>query len=105
MRASKPDQWTARQLAQLLGVPVPTVTFWVSSGLVTPDRHGRGRGGHSIGMMGLLELVTVHELRQAGFSMQKIRRVVGALHELSGHEHPFARLTIVSIGDDIAWKD
>lgn len=97
--------WTARKLALLLGLPVPTVTSWVATGLITAQQYGRGRKGHSIGMIGLLELITVNELRSAGFSMQKIRRVVQMLHEFTGEEHPFARLTILAVDDDIIWKD
>jgi DNA-binding transcriptional MerR regulator len=97
--------WTARELARLTGVPVPTVTFWVNSGLVDAEHRGRGRGGHSIGLIGLVELLAVVELRQVGFSLQAIRRAVENLRELSGQHRPLARLTLVVVGRDIVWKD
>ncbi len=97
--------WSARALARLTGVPVATVATWVNTGLVTPVRHGRGRGGHTIGAAGLLELLAVVELREAGFSMQAIHRAVENLRELSGQHRPLAGLTIVVDGGDILWKD
>ncbi len=97
--------WTARSLARLLQVPAPTVASWVTVGLVTPERYGRGRGGHVIGINGLLELLAVIELRQAGFSLQTIRRAVVNLREMSGHDRPLAKLILVVNGQDIFWMD
>jgi len=86
-------------------IKIPTLLHWVESGLVNPDQRGRGRGGHSIGIAGLMELLAVSELRHAGFSLQEIRRAVDNLRELTGHERPLAKLTLVVSGNDIAWKD
>jgi DNA-binding transcriptional MerR regulator len=97
--------WTARELARLTDVPVPTVSAWINAGLITPRRYGRGRGGHQIGMSGLLELLTIIELREAGFSLQSIRKAVENLRLISGENRPLARLTLLVIGKDIVWKD
>jgi len=97
--------WTGRALARLLMIPPATVTSWISSGLVTPDAYGRGRGGHAIGMSGLLEMVAIVEMRNAGLPTQSIWRVVEALRELSVHARPLAGLTLVIIGNDAVWKD
>src|SRR5438132_4482008 len=97
--------WTARALARQTGIPASTVASWVTSGLVTPEQYGRGRGGHVIGVSGLLELLAVVEMRQAGIPMQAIRRTVENLRQLSGHERPLIGLTLVVSGKDIVWKD
>ncbi len=97
--------WTARELARLTGVPAPTVSAWINAGLITPHQYGRGRGGHRIGMSGLLELLTIIELREAGFSLQSIRKAVENLRLISGENRPLARLTLLVIGKDIVWKD
>jgi hypothetical protein len=55
--------WTARALARLTGQSPSTVAKWVSDGLVTAERYGRGRGGYTIGASGLLELTAIIELR------------------------------------------
>ncbi len=97
--------WTSRELARQTKRPAATVASWVSSGLITPDHFGRGRGGHVIGIAGLFELLAVVELKDAGFSTQAIRRAVENLRELSGHDRPLSQLTIVVDGSDILWKD
>jgi DNA-binding transcriptional MerR regulator len=97
--------WTARELARLTNVPAPTVISWINTGLVTADRYGRGRGGHTIGLSGLMELLAVITLRDAGISLQAIRRAVENLRALSGQAQPLASLTIMVVGDDIVWKD
>ncbi len=97
--------WSARELSRMTGIKIPTLLHWIDGGLVNPEQVGRGRGGHSIGMAGLMELVAVSELRQAGFSLQEIRRAVDNLRELTGHERPLAQLTLVVCGNDIAWKN
>jgi hypothetical protein len=97
--------WTARALGRLVDLPAATVASWVTTGLVTPEQYGRGRGGHVIGVLGLLELLAVMELRHAGIPMQSIRQAVENLRDLSGHERPLARLTLIVSGTDIAWTD
>jgi len=97
--------WTARALARSTGVAVPTLASWVRSGLITPIQYGRGRGGHTIGASGLMELLAIIELRKAGVPLQSIRRAVENLRELSGYDRPLANLTLVVNGGDIAWKD
>ena len=97
--------WTARALARLTGVPAPTVTSWIASGLVTPEHMGRGRGGHLIGVSGLMELLTVIELRNAGLSLRDIRRSVEHLRAMAEEPRPLARLSLVVSGSDIAWRD
>jgi hypothetical protein len=52
-----------------------------------------------------MELLAVAELKEAGFSTQAIRRAVGNLRDLTGHDRPLARLTLVVEGNDIAWRD
>src|SRR5258708_1366571 len=52
-----------------------------------------------------MELLAIIELRNAGFSLQSVRRAVENLRELSGHARPLAGLTLVVAGGDIAWKD
>jgi DNA-binding transcriptional MerR regulator len=97
--------WTARELARQTGVPAATLASWITGGIITPEHYGRGRGGHVVGVSGLLELLSVLELRQAGFSLQAIRRTVENLRELTGHARPLVRLILVVCGRDIAWKD
>jgi len=96
--------WSARSLARLIGVPPQTVQHWVASGLIVPEKVGRGRGGIVIGLHGLMEAVTILELRKGGFSLQKIREAVENLRRLSTRERPLTCLTLVAMGNELAWK-
>lgn len=96
--------WTARALARLTGQPPSTVARWVADGLITAERYGRGRGGYTIGLLGLLELTAIIELQAAGFTGREIRRAVENLRQLLGYERPLAQITLVVCGNDIAWK-
>ena len=97
--------WTSRELARQTKRPAATVASWITSGLITPEHYGRGRGGHVIGIAGLFELLAVVELKNAGFSTQAIRRAVENLRDLSGYDRPLSQMNIVVDGSDILWKD
>lgn len=93
--------WTARELSGFIKVPVSTLTYWVAAGLVTPDESGKGRGGHKIGLLGLLEALAVKELRRSDVPLQKIREVAANLKRLFDQNRPLARLTLIVYGDDV----
>lgn len=96
--------WTSRALARLLGIQPQTLNYWILGGLVNPLSTGIGRPGHKIGLDGLLEAITVHELRRSGFSLQAIRKSVDDLRTLTGKARPLAQLSLVVIGDDLVWR-
>ncbi len=97
--------WSVRALAHLLGIPDSTASYWVNSGLVTAERRGRGRGGHTIGLAGLRELVAVMELRGAGISLQAVQQAVHDLRRLTSEERPLSQLIVVAVGDDVVWHE
>ena len=99
------NPWSARALGRRIGVPHSTISHWISTGLVEPLRRGRGRQGHDLGITGLLELIAVRDLRDAGLSTQSIRRVVGQLRDLGEHAHPLAHLVLLVVGDDVLIRD
>jgi DNA-binding transcriptional MerR regulator len=101
---TRPEGWSAMSLSELTGIAYTSVHHWIGAGLVTPEKHGRGRVGHVIGVSGLLELLAVAELRRVGFSLAEIRRAVDNLRQLSGQERPLAHLTLVVSGNDIVWQ-
>ncbi len=92
-------------MARRLEMAPQTLTYWIQTGLVVPDEYGHGRRGHVIGVNGLMELLTVKELREAGFALQEVRRAVENLRRLTGDARPLVRLTLVAAGRDIAWTD
>jgi DNA-binding transcriptional MerR regulator len=96
--------WSANALAALVGVPQSSVATWMKAGLIQAERTGRGRAGHSIGLAGLLELITVARLKEFGFSTQAIRKSVEELRRMSGEARPLATLALVAAGNDLLWQ-
>ncbi len=105
MEQQEKTGWSVRALADLLGIPGTTAGYWVNSGLVTAERRGRGRAGHTIGLAGLRELVAVMELRNAGISLQAVQQAVGELRQLTSQERPLSQLMVVAVGDDVVWHE
>lgn len=97
--------WTARTLAKQLELPPSTLSHWITTGLVEPEERGRGRRGHNIGVSGLLELVAVSQLREAGIPVPSIRQVIENLRSLTGHERPLATVLLVVVGNDVIVED
>lgn len=95
--------WTIRELADRLDLKLQTISGWISAGLVTPDVRRAGRGGYEIGLLGLMELLTVSELRQVGFSTRQIKKAVEYLRARTGAQRPLASLRLVVAGRDIQW--
>jgi hypothetical protein len=54
-----------------------------------------------LGITGLLELIAVRDLRDAGIPTRAIRRAVKHLREATGHRHPLSQLILLVVGDDI----
>lgn len=97
--------WSARALGRRVGVPSATVSHWVSIGLIEPARRGRGRRGHDLGIAGLLELLAVRDLRDAGISVRAIHRAVEHLREVTGHRRPLSHLVLLVVGDDVLVRE
>jgi DNA-binding transcriptional MerR regulator len=96
--------WTITELTDRLELKPQTISNWIRSGLVRPDQMRRGRPGYVVGFLGLMELATVAELREAGFSTRQIKDAVENLRRMSGADRPLASLTLVVRGRDIAWR-
>ena len=72
--------FTSRTVAQLTGISLRQLQWWDERGLVVPAREGHKR---LYSLDDLAEVAVICELRERGFSLQKIRRVLRFLqHEL-----------------------
>lgn len=92
-------------MGRLIGLPHSTVSHWITSGLVQPIRRGRGRRGHDLGIPGLLELLAVRDLRDAGISVRAVRKAIDHLREITGHRQPLSHLVLLVVGDDVLVQD
>jgi DNA-binding transcriptional MerR regulator len=74
-------QFTSREVVQLTGITPRQLQWWDERGIVVPLRDGRRR---LYSMEDLSEIAVICELRDRGFSLQRVRKVVRFLqHEFS----------------------
>ena len=73
------SEFTSREVVQLTGITARQLQWWDERGIVVPARQGRRR---LYSMEDLSEVAVICELRDRGFSLQRVRKVVRFLqHE------------------------
>lgn len=97
------DGWTAPQAARLTGLGYARLDSWDRSGFISPALVGSHGKGHSrrYSFRDLVALRVARELRDAGISLQGLRKVVAVLREQEGVEHPLASTWLVTDGHDV----
>ena len=79
--SSLQTQFTSREVVQLTGITPRQLQWWDERGIVVPAREGRRR---LYSMEDLSEIAVICELRDRGFSLQRVRKVVRFLqHEFN----------------------
>jgi len=73
--------FTSREVVALTGITPRQLQWWDERGIVTPGREGRRR---LYSLEDLSEIAVICELRQRGFSLQRMRKVVRFLQREFG---------------------
>ena len=73
--------FTSRRIAELTGISLRQLQWWDERGIVVPARDGHKR---IYSLDDLAEIAVICELRERGFSLQKIRRVIRFLQRELG---------------------
>ena len=73
--------FSSNQVAALTGISLRQLQWWDERGLVSPAREGRNR---LYSLADLTEISVICELRQRGFSLQRVRRVIRFLQRELG---------------------
>jgi DNA-binding transcriptional MerR regulator len=74
-------EFTSRQVVVLTGITPRQLQWWDERGIVVPARDGRRR---LYSLEDLSEIAVICELRQRGFSLQRMRKVVRFLQREFG---------------------
>src|SRR5271165_1894186 len=75
------SKFTSSEVVALTGISPRQLQWWDEQGIVVPAREGNRR---VYSLDDLAEMAVLSELRQRGFSLQRIRRVLGYLHQELG---------------------
>jgi DNA-binding transcriptional MerR regulator len=73
------DRFTSREVVSLTGITPRQLQWWDERRIVVPEREGHRR---LYSMENVAEVAVICELRRRGFSLQRMRKVIGFLqHE------------------------
>ena len=99
----EPEGFSTAQVERLTGIGAKTLHFWDRSGFLSPSIVGaHGTGSRRIySFRDLVALRVAAQLRDAGISLQSLRKVVATLHEIHGLEQPLAETYLVTNGHDV----
>lgn len=102
-RATWRLMFTAGDVQHLAGVTQRQLTYWDESAVVRPHgRRAQGRGSRRLyTVLDVLQFKLVRRLREAGLSLQKIRRALQYLAEVHDEPAPLAELEILTDGQRI----
>src|SRR5215468_11894199 len=74
-------KFTSREVVALTGISPRQLQWWDERGIVVPSRDGRRR---LYSLEDLSEIAVICELRERGFSLQRMRKVVRFLQQEFG---------------------
>jgi DNA-binding transcriptional MerR regulator len=97
------EGFTAKQVVTLTGVPYKRLDSWANSGFLMPSiAEAYGTGSRRLySFQDLVALRTAKILRDAGISLQGLRRVMQFLRDAHGVEQPLVQTRLIVAGDDV----
>jgi DNA-binding transcriptional MerR regulator len=95
--------YSSAEASRLAGVSYRQLDYWVRTGFIKPARDARGKGSaRRWGPLEVVQLRVARQLREAGVSLQKIRRATAWLRRaLPRSTAPLADLALVTDGQGI----
>ncbi len=103
---AEPEGFSTAQVERLTSIGAKTLHFWDRSGFLAPSVvQAHGTGSRRIySFRDLVALRVAGQLRDAGISLQSLRKVVSALRDMHGLEQPLAETYLVTNGHDVFEK-
>jgi DNA-binding transcriptional MerR regulator len=97
------DAFTAGQAVRVSGLPYPVLDYWAKSGFIVPSVTAAAGSGSQrrYSFRDIVALRVARELRDAGISLQSLRKVIAKLRESEGIENPLAEERLILAGDDV----
>lgn len=94
---------TVKDAARILGIKITTLNSWDDTDFIRAS--GRSfQGRKPIRMYTFSDLVALrvaNQLREAGISVQALRRIAKYLQQKDGIENPLSATMLVAVGDDV----
>jgi DNA-binding transcriptional MerR regulator len=95
--------FSAGLAARLSGLNYDVMDYWAKTSFIVPSiAPAAGKGSQrAYSFRDLVALRVARELRDAGLSLQALRKVVAKLKETEGIENPLAEERLIITGDDV----
>ena len=102
----EPKGFSTTQVERLTSIGAKTLHFWDRSGFISPSIvQANGTGSRRIySFRDLVALRVAAQLRDAGISLQSLRKVVLALRDMHDLEQPLAETYLVTNGHEVFEK-
>lgn len=94
---------TVKQASEMLGIKITTLNGWDDTDFIRPgvmSHHGR-KPIRLYTFRDLIALRVANQLREAGFTVQALRRIVNYLREKDGITNPLSVKMLVASGNDV----
>ncbi|AEJ38631.1 MerR family transcriptional regulator [Sulfobacillus acidophilus TPY] len=103
---SEAEGFSAAQVERLTGINAKTLHFWDRSGFLSPSLvQAHGTGSRRVySFRDLVALRVAAQLRDAGISLQSLRKVVAVLRDMRSLENPLAETYLITNGHDVFEK-
>lgn len=102
------SEFTTKTVARITGVTARQLDYWANTGFVVPSiQIGAGRGKVRLySFVDLVQVKVARQLRDAGISLQKMRKAVNALRNIAPEvEKPLAQFELISDGREVYVAD
>jgi DNA-binding transcriptional MerR regulator len=103
LMAKATESFSTGDAVRITGVSFRNIDYWAGTKFIAPsiaEAHGTGTE-RRYSFSDLLALRVARELREAGVSTQKLRRVVGFLRMRKGLTHPLSECRLIVTGTDV----
>jgi DNA-binding transcriptional MerR regulator len=106
-KSTKSEGFSLGELARLSGVKPRTLDHWAATGFLRPSiRKAEGTGTKRVySFSDAVAARAVRELRDAGVSLQSLRKVVSQLRKLRFTDRPLSEVRLIVSGKDVCLKD
>jgi len=102
----EPSGFSTSQVERLTGIGAKTLHFWDRSGFLSPSLvQAHGTGSRRVySFRDLVALRVAAQLREAGISLQSLRKVMAVLRDMRHLENPLAETYLITNGHDVLEK-
>src|SRR5712691_11838281 len=97
------QSYTTAEIAQAVGFSIRQLDYWAQQGMVVPGvQNAQGSGTRKLyAIDDLIQLQFIRQLKQFGWSTQKIRKAIVILRDIMNDPNPLKHAVLVHGGNTL----